>query len=161
MPKRVFTRDDGYVPADLVRCGVDHLSAARHLFERDPDAYDSAGYLSQLGIELILKGWLLEASGKFSDDHRLSRLYGELVRQKRAEPLDAEMVALLGKLDSFFNLRYPKPERPMEIGSEDADRVRVFASMLYHSMPKSLLDALGKLESNKKAGRILMRKPKD
>lgn len=161
MAKRTFTRADGYIPADLAHCGIDHLGAAEVLFKTGPSHYDSAGYLSHLGIELVLKGWLLEAAGAFNDGHRLSDLYQDLVNRKLAEPLDATSTALLTKLDTFFSLRYPKPEAPTEIGSEDLDTVRELGRLLYKAIPESLRHELEKIEPGKKAGRILMRKRKE
>src|SRR5436190_23698313 len=67
--KRVFLRSDGYTERDLLQSATDHLASARRLFEGGPRCFDSAGYLSHLGIELILKAFLLHRDGEFPGEH--------------------------------------------------------------------------------------------
>jgi hypothetical protein len=52
--RKMFSRSDGYTEQDLLQSATDHLASARRLFEGGPRCFDSAGYLSHLGIELIL-----------------------------------------------------------------------------------------------------------
>ena len=54
-----FTAADGCTTRDLVTYPRDHMASARVLFQKSFDCYDSAGYLSHLGIELLLKAFLL------------------------------------------------------------------------------------------------------
>lgn len=56
---RKFTVEDGLVPVDLLHCGLDHLAASKALFKLSPAGFDSAGYLAHIGVELLLKAWLL------------------------------------------------------------------------------------------------------
>ena len=58
MAKR-YTKEDGFSTQELLHYARGHLASAKVLFERSPDCYDSAGYLSHLGIELTLKALLL------------------------------------------------------------------------------------------------------
>ena len=118
MPRN-FTRADGLVPADLVHCGLDHMTAALVLFDTDPSHYDSAGYLAHIGVELLLKGWLLEAAGSFRGSHKLGPLYRELVESHGAPRLSSDAGAMLEKLDSYEVLRYPNRDQPTEVGNED------------------------------------------
>lgn len=74
MPPRIFTTADGLLPVDLAHCGLDHLTAAQRLFNSDPSHYDSAGYLAHIGVELLLKGWLLETTGRFEAIHNLGEI---------------------------------------------------------------------------------------
>ena len=53
-----FTAADGYTTRDLVTYARDHMASARVLFQKSFHCYDSAGYLSHLGIELPLKAFL-------------------------------------------------------------------------------------------------------
>jgi hypothetical protein len=57
---KAFSAKDGYAQIDLVQFSRDHLFAAETLFNLDVRTLDSAGYLAQLGIELLLKALLLQ-----------------------------------------------------------------------------------------------------
>lgn len=61
-----FTAADGYTTRDLVTYARDHMASARVLFQKSFHCYDSAGYLSHLGIELPLKAFLLPPHGSLS-----------------------------------------------------------------------------------------------
>jgi HEPN domain-containing protein len=158
--KRIFTSADGLAPAELVQSGLHHITAALALLDTHPRYYDSAGYLAHLGIELLLKGWLLEVSGRFGETHKLKRLHQELVQHHGVQPLDADHSALLHKLNTFETLRYPNQNSPTEIGNGDSDAIKALARSLYEAVPLTLLEALHKIESGKKAGRVPMRKRK-
>jgi HEPN domain-containing protein len=69
-----YRRSHGYTERDLLHSATDHLASARRLFESGPRCFDSAGYLSHLGIELILKAFLLNRTDAFPNDHSLARL---------------------------------------------------------------------------------------
>jgi HEPN domain-containing protein len=83
MSPRIFTSKDGLVAVDLIHCAMDYLSAAELLFGSGPHLYDSASYLAHLGIEMLLKGWLLEVNGSFEGVHLLSNLHGTLLSLER------------------------------------------------------------------------------
>jgi hypothetical protein len=81
MGRRVFTKDQGYRLIDLLHAASDHLFAANVLFSAGdffavigildvaveaPRCLDSAGYLSHLGIELLLKLFCSTAQANFT-----------------------------------------------------------------------------------------------
>lgn len=102
---RTYTAEQGYVSVELAHCGLDHMTAAGLLFESDPGHFDSAGYLAHLGVELLLKAWLLEANRKFEGIHGLASLYAVLERECGAPSLDEQQTALLVVLDKYEQLR--------------------------------------------------------
>ena len=75
---RVFSVSEGFAPVDFVHFGLDHTTAAGALFETSPSHFDSAGYLAHIGVELLLKGWLLQELGQFEGIHNLKALYARL-----------------------------------------------------------------------------------
>ena len=155
---RTFTNKDGIEAGDLLHCGADHLSAAEYLFSCSPSYYDSAGYLAHMGIELLLKSWLMEAAGEFPGIHRLSDLWDALVHSHGAPALIESESQMLTKLDQFATLRYPNRNAPTEVGTEDWEEVKAFASKLRDLMPQStkIPDSADNLV--RKSGRVLMKK---
>lgn len=121
---RIFTKDDGFEAGDLLHCGQNHLSAAEALFAGSPSFYDSAGYLAHMGIELLLKGWLLEVAGEFPGVHRISDLWTDLMKRHGAPTLTENETNLLMKLDQFGTLRYPNKKAPTEVGTEDWELIK-------------------------------------
>ena len=157
MPQ-TFTRTDGLVPVDLVHCGLDHMTAALVLFDTDPSHYDSAGYLAHIGVELLLKGWLLETAGSFKGSHKLGPLYQELVEYHGAPRFSGGAAAILETLDSYEVLRYPNRDLPTEVGNEVRASIEELVGEICGSMPQSIQEALAKVKPGTKAGRILMRR---
>jgi len=157
---RVFTAEnDGVVAADFLHAGRDHMTAAKLLFESDdPSHFDSAGYLAHMAVELLLKAWLLEVAGEFEGIHNLQALYDVLQKKYGVSPLDDDQQGVLRILDQFEQLRYPNPKRPTEIGDEDLPRTEALVEHLCRSMPKTIPNALEKIEPGRKGGRVLMRK---
>ena len=158
---RTFSRDDGLVPVDLVHCGLDHITAALALFDTDPSHYDSAGYLAHIGVELLLKGWLLEVAESFSATHDLSELYKELEENYGAPALSKDAAVTLETLDSYGELRYPNLNWPIEVGNDDRAGIDALVGEICSPMPQSIEEALEKVEPFTKAGRVLMKKPMD
>ena len=158
---RTFTAADGLIPGDLIHCGLDHLTAARLLFGSEPGHFDAAGYLAHIGVELLLKGWLLETTHQFRDTHQLSNLYVQLVSEAGAPPLDTNQSALLAVLDQYAALRYPNRKQPTGIGNENWPEIEALIGHLLRSMPKSIEEAIAQIDPVKKAGRVLMKKPID
>lgn len=154
---RKFTKKDGYNEKDLLQYAIDHLRSARVLFEKHYDLYDSAGYLSHLGIEMILKAMLLIRKGEFPGVHKLGFLFRRL---NKDISLSKDQERLLKKLDKFEGLRYPDPKKTVEIGCEDWDEIHSFAIFLFEKFPKELKDEFRKIDRTKKGGRILMRRSK-
>ena len=155
---RKFTKRDGYTEKDLLHYAVDHLKSARVLFEKHYDLYDSAGYLSHLGIEMILKSMLLYREGEFPGVHKLGFLFRHL---KKDISLTKEQKRLIKKLDKFEGLRYPNPQKTVEIGDEDWDEIHSFALFLFEGSPKELQNEFKKIDRTKKGGRIVMSKQKN
>src|SRR4030042_2595452 len=151
-----FTKKDGYTEKDLLHYAVDHLKSAKVLFEKHYDLYDSAGYLSHLGIEMILKAMLLNREGEFPGVHKL----GLLFRRLEDISLTNEQERLIKKLDKFERLRYPNPRKAIEIGDEDWDRIHYFVLYFFAKFPKKLQEEFKKIDRTKKGGRIVMWKRK-
>lgn len=150
---------DRLVAADFLHAGLDHMTAAKLLFESDdPSHFDSAGYLAHMAVELLVKAWLLEVAGEFEGTHSLKALYDVLQEKHGVPPLDDEQQGVLRMLDQFEQLRYPNPKRPTEIGDEDLPRTEELVGHLCRSMPKAIPEALEKIELGRKGGRVLMRK---
>ena len=162
---REFMKSDGLLPVDLVHSAMDHLTAAELLFDAGPHLYDSAGYLSQLGIELLLKGWLLEVVGFFDGTHSLKDLYNTLCTEI-ADDLEEIDAAILGKLDNFADLRYPNRHSPVEIGDDDWEQISIEVGHICRAMPEEIVAELEKINASgqpkvTKGGRVLMQKKKE
>jgi HEPN domain-containing protein len=155
---RKFTKENGYTEKDLLHYAIDHLKSAKVLFEGPYDLYDSAGYLSHLGIEMILKSMLLNRKGEFPGVHKLGRLCRHL---KQDIPLTNEQKRLIKKLDQFEELRYPNPQKAMEIGDEDWESINSLANFLLGKLPKKLREEFKEIDPTKKGGRIVMSKQKN
>jgi len=174
-PRQVFTEEQGYRPIDLLHAASDHLFSASQLFSigdllravgildvdvEAPRCLDSAGYLSHLGLELLLKTFLLRLTGSFTDDHSLTKLFQALEARGVKLALDKRHLATLKELDLFFALRYPQTMGSPEVG--DMDWLKIFSlfSALGDQLPQDLHGDLMNLDRTKKFGRVLMRKPK-
>jgi HEPN domain-containing protein len=158
-----FTKTDGLEPADIVHCALDHLSAAQFLFESNPIHFDSAGYLAHLGVEMLIKAWLLESVGEFEGIHNLQRLYSTLIEHRETEILGGIKLEILQKLDKYEQLRYPNLNTPTEVGDDDWQNITALVGHLCRSMPPEIYKDLTEINKNesmpvRKAGRILMRK---
>jgi len=156
---RVFRRSDGYTETALAEAARDHMSAALTLFEKSPFYYDSAGYLAHLAVELLLKAMLLLVSDEFPGEHDLQRLV-EMWRRKvpELEVTDAGEQTL-SLVNRFKELRYPKPQDAIEIGSDDVDSIGSLYITLWEFLPdhvRPTIDAKGCIT---KGGRVLMRRP--
>ncbi len=158
---RTFSTADGLVPVDFAHCGLDHITAARALFETDPSHYDSAGYLAHIGVELLLKCWLLQVAGQFEGIHNLQLLYEQLAAKHGAPKLDESQTEVLTMLDQYEQLRYPNPKQPTEIGDEDWPKIERFVAFLCREMPQEIEKALEQVVPGRKAGRVLMKKKRE
>ena len=155
---KTFKAADGLVAVDLIHCGLDHVDAAQALFDGSASFYDSAGYLAHLGVELLIKGWLLKVAGQFERAHCLDKLYRSLVTQCDAPPLSDRAAKALKILDEYGELRYPNRHQPTEVGTDDWPHIDALICELLLSMPLSLREALEKEQSVYKSGRRLMEK---
>jgi hypothetical protein len=138
------------------------MTGAQLLFDGDdPGHFDSAGYLAHIGVELVLKAWLLEVAGEFEGIHNLEALFELLTKKHGAAALDEEQQKVLKMLDQFEHLRYPNPKQPTEIGDGDLPHIEALVGHICRAMPQSIPDALEKIALGRKGGRVLMRKKID
>ena len=158
MKERVFKRSDGFRTDDLLKYAIDHLRSANLLFHHNPICFDSGGYLSHLGLELILKSILLNKKGEFPAIHDLKKLY-EIAKKSGFELKKTEEEMLM-KVNQFYYLRYANPKKPIEIGDEDWKIIESAANSLLSSFPEETLKELYATDYYEKGGRILMRKKK-
>lgn len=150
-----YTREEGYNENELIQFGSDHLWSASVLLECPPRCYHSAGYLIHLGLELLLKAWVLHAEGKFPNTHDLIKLY------KRLKPhlsLKKEQEDSLTHFQRFFTLRYPKGQHPAWLGDGDLERVHALLNALGEQMPAALRCEWDSLSTTQKGGMQLMGK---
>ena len=156
---KVFYRQDGFSESNLLQFGVDHIKTALHLFNQSPNYYDSAGYLSHIGVELILKSWLLYVFNNFDGDHNLERLYGKITTKYPSKELPIKHHNTLLLLDKFEELRYPSPLGSVEIGSNDSQKIENLINSIFKRLPnKSFFNTLNKISILNKGGRVLMEK---
>ena len=164
---RYFNVADGYTPAEFARAANDHLVSAMHLFvgveERciggGPQSLDSAGYLAHLGIELVLKAGLLQATGRCRDDHNLLVILDQLrAALHDVELSDAELETLSG-LNDFYRLRYPCPKGLPEVATLDWDAVYALWLALREALPAEIGRAVDEIDHTQKGGRILRARP--
>ncbi len=152
-----FRRQDGFSELELFQAAADHLASAKALFELHPRAYDSAGYLSHLGIELLMKALILNKCGKFPSEHSLAKLRTTFESHNRElVTFGEENETTIKLLEDFYQLRYPKTSAPIEIGSDDWDGIRRLIDFIIPLFPSSLQEEFWKLDYSQKGNRILM-----
>lgn len=157
--KKVFT-DKDYDAADLLQGGLDHIASAEYLmYSKYPRTFDSAGYLAHIGIELMIKSWLLHKNKKFEGIHPLRELLDELEASVQSLSFTQTEEQTIDYLSKFEKLRYPPKHSPVEIGEEDIKLVPDLANSLLKQMPDNLIKSFKAIPSNIKGGRIYMRRP--
>ncbi len=157
---RVFRRSDGYTEASLAEAARDHMRAALILFEKGPFYYDSAGYLAHLAIELLFKVMLLLVRDEFPGEHDLQallRLLHQEIPDLEVTEAGEHAVSLVNR---FKELRYPKPEDPIEIGSDNVDLFARLYSTFWEFIPEEVRPTVDSTGWVTKGGRVLMRRPK-
>jgi HEPN domain-containing protein len=154
--RRKFTLQDGYSSKDLLQYGIDHLACANQLLQKHPRAYDSAGYLAHLGIELIMKAILLFTQGYFTDTHDLLLIYKDLSSLRKKWILPKKHIETMFLVNNFFKLRYPNVKSVTEIGSDDWPKIKSLSQILVKRMAKSLKNEIKKINIPEKGNRILM-----
>lgn len=156
---KVLSRADGYSENNLLQYGIDHIRASKFLLKQSPACYDSAGYLFHIGIELIIKSWLLYIFDSFDKDHNLKRLYGKITKKYPSKKLSLKHYNTLLLLDKFEELRYPTPENPIEIGSDESQKIEELTLSILKKMPKKHYSKiLAKISITNKGNRVLMEK---
>lgn len=156
-----FTKDDGYLESDMLHFGYDHIDTALTLIKNsNPACYDSAGYLLQLGFELILKAWHLHEFAFFKDNHDLNNLITKLRQHKCKIEFSVEQRIIINEIDNFYNLRYPRRAigDTIEIGSDQIVKFEDLLETLWQMLPSELIESYESLDRTKKDGRVLMRK---
>jgi hypothetical protein len=114
-----------------------------------------------MGVELLLKGWLLEVGGGFGATHDLGVLYAPLHEAGHVGDLPEASGRTLGLLNEFGELRYPNRNKPVEIGQDHWEAIALLASDLCNAMPDAITEALANIDPAKKAGRVLMKRRLD
>jgi HEPN domain-containing protein len=161
VPRRTFKRVEGYTERDLIHSALDHLGSAKALFTIDPGCFDSAGYLSQLGLELLLKSLLLHRINEFPDSHSLQTLLKRAAAvgpDVTLDPTDRDTIDLL---ERFSTLRYPNPNAPVTIGDHQWEDINRLVTNIIKQMPSELQGYADNLDPSSKGGRFLMAKPKE
>jgi len=158
---KTFRLQDGYSEQELLHSAVDHLASAKILFNNNARCFDSAGYLSQLGIELVLKAFLLNKTGQFPDKHSLIYLSDSIEEQGLNLNYTTAHKEILTTLDEFYELRYPSASNSAEIGEDDWERIEALFEHLILLLPTSIQQDLRKIDHSCKGKRILMMKKKD
>jgi len=160
---RKFKKEDGYNEKDLLHFGYDHIDTGLALLKNAHHAcYDSAGYLLQLGIELIFKACQLHTVGYFKDVHDLNNLIKDLKDHGCELNFTAKEQELINTINTFYNLRYPRRvEGTVEIGSDQANNIEDLLDSLWEKLPGELISAYNDIDRTRKDGRVLMRKPID
>jgi HEPN domain-containing protein len=157
---KIFTRQDGFSETELLHSGIDHLASAKVLFDKSPRCYDSAGYLCHLGIELVLKAIILNKCNEFPNKHSLVELSKWIERKSIRVNYATDHKDTISLLDGFYELRYPKPSNPIEIGDDDWRRIKNLFDFLILMLPEEKKDELKDIDHCKKGNRILMRRKK-
>lgn len=131
---RVFRRSEGYSPYDLVEYGKAHLKSAQIIcINDDVTLIDQALYMAHLGIECILKSFILSIKSEFTDEHSLSKLVIQL--SDIGFPLDKNIIEKIKPYSELYKLRYPNPLDPIEAGSEDIDKILSIEEILLQNVP--------------------------
>jgi len=161
MRQRVITKED-YKALDLLQAGLDHLKAAEILLRESPEVFDSAGYLAHLGIELMIKSWMIISIGSFNAIHSLKQLIKDMEKGNCKLSLTERELQTLAYIEKFKDLRYPSliSRNPVEIGSADIDQINQLADTIWQQMPDQLVTEYGEISHGKKAGRVFMKRLK-
>lgn len=158
-PRKVFTLAMGYSSADLAQFGWDHLFAARVLFQSGIPCLDSAGYLAQLGLELLLKTLLLDLNGEFPDEHRLQELWRMIQERRPGFQLNQSHADVFPCLDRYYGLRYPGPNNKLQgISANDWPVIREIAEYIRAEFPPILQEVTDSQHATKKGGRDIIRR---
>jgi HEPN domain-containing protein len=158
--KRRYLATDGFRSADLLQYARDHLASARLLFDTSFQAFDSAGHLSHLGIELLLKAVLLDLVGEFPNEHKLRVLVDEIRMTKPTSLDDEDAQRLLTRLEPFVVLRYPNPSEPVTVGSEDMASIDRVCEAILGEMSIDFRTKYMEADPTTKGGRVLMSRRK-
>ena len=157
---KLYSVADGYSETDLVQFSRDHLFAAETLFASDVRCLDSAGYLSHLGIELLLKALLLGATGSFPNEHSLLTLGCSVKRAIPEFALPSWYIDVLPLLDRYYDLRYPTPSTLPGIAQGDWPVIKEMATLMERYLPDAVIQS-NTQDARYKAGRKIIRRRSD
>jgi len=156
---KVFTRTD-CSEADLIQYSVDHLCAAKALYNLSGrwtwEYLHSAAFLSHLSIELLLKACLLYFEEKFPAEHDLKRLFRML--SKKGIELSLQRKKWLNYLNHFNNLRYPDTGTGPEVDVKDWNETKSLFEELRAHVPEEIRKQIISYEryrSNVKSGKTI------
>jgi len=151
-----FRRENGFSELSLFQSASDHLASASVLFELGPRYYDSAGYLSHLAIELLIKALLLNKCNEFTDEHSLMKLKEKFESYHGSLSFYGDYENTIKLLEGLYELRYPKISVPIEIGSDDWGKIEKLARFIFFLFPDSLQKQFINLDYTEKGNRKLM-----
>ncbi len=155
---RLFGASHGFRGPELVESARDHMRSALVLFDASPYCLDSAGYLSHLSIQLLLKVLLLAVKGEFPATHSVQQLFTDLQRELPETVLTDRGEYTLTLVDGWGELRYPRPHDPVEVGNEEVDLVISLFRTLVAFVPEDMRPVEDPSGFVTKHGRVLMRK---
>jgi HEPN domain-containing protein len=162
-----FTRAQGFSEKDLLHSAMDHMASSQVLLGIGYHGLDSAGYLAHLTMEIFLKAFLLHRDDEFPETHKLENLINRCLSDDFKFTLDQESAELLKKLDRFNDLRYPDPDDPVSVSTEELESLPRVATAVLANFPDSLINELDHLDDPQpdgtfvKGGRVFMIKPKE
>jgi HEPN domain-containing protein len=157
---KYFRDSDAYSCKELLHAAADHLYAADLVYESGLRCLDSARYLAQLGVELLLKAMLLHLGGQFPLTHNLEKLYHRIVDLDASIKLDNPNESILAALNKYYNLRYPQPKNMPGIAQGDAAAVKYLVDQGKARIPDSLVAMLENPSESFKSGRQVMKRNK-
>jgi HEPN domain-containing protein len=157
--RKVFTRADSS-ESDLIQYSVDHLEAAKKLYELSDrwtwQYLHSAGFLSHLSVELLLKACLLHFNQEFPAEHDLKRLSRPL--RKKGIQLSPQSRKWLSHLNCFNSLRYPDPGTAPDITVNDWHHTKSLSEELRTQAPAEIRTHIishERYRSNVKSGKAI------
>lgn len=156
-----YLKSEGYGTKSLMHYGLDHLASSLKLFEFEPRTYDSAGYLAHLGIELYFKALMLNDLDYFINEHKFNKLHVKENMPRSFFEISKENKEIYSILDQFSELRYPSPSQPIEIGSEDAQKIKSLGEEIVSKFPLELKKEYNEIDYAEKGDRVLMRRKKE
>jgi len=154
-----YSAEDGFTVCDLLTGAFDHLSASKALFKDEhPEHLDSAGYLAQLGVELLLKALLLHRNATFPETHSLEVLLGLVAaefpgaKMRKGEGMYRDIIL---SLDRFYELRYPIPNGSHAISRGDWQAIELLIERLWPLIPLNFQKMVDISKRREKFGRVV------
>jgi HEPN domain-containing protein len=131
MSTKVFKRSNIYTEENLLRLAAKHYFSANQVLT-NPLCFFSAGFLTHLSLELILKACCLHYNNEFFAVHTLSKLLKAIPLK-----LDRMDMAFVKKIDMLHYLRYHFDETGSYDLKEKFDNI---TSNIFILMPKDFRD---------------------